>query len=335
MDSKHNEIIELMKIQWKKMGIDATTEMMEMIKTNWETAGMDPQAMLNQFKLAEQTSQEISQQVAEVDLDEEENEDDDDDYEEEEEDEESEDDNTDGNYEFIAAKDADVSDENAQKGIACGSNLAFINKHNLNALSTFKPPFLISRIMKRDWGINSREELLEMLIWLQMEGHKQYYTLVLEKLKDIAPTEWANTVENVFYEEATWLHPNDENREDELEKVNGYIENVMVGYIRLAEWGCFKTMPLPKIETWDLGRAINLVRWGYDIKYLDKDEALYLINQYYTELKNCYDSWESLSEGYLMGFMMWSGNDVSLHDLFQNHITLLTLKESPWVNLEW
>ncbi len=339
-----------MKIQWQKWGADATTEMMEMVITSWRIAGLDPQTMLDQFKQAEETRDDVLKQVEDAERaaknqveDDDENEigDDDEDHDEEDEDEDFEFDHNDeieteeDIYKFISAIESDLLDEKDIKGIACGSNFAFAHKLPLNSLSTFKPPYLLYRKMKREWGIANREDLLAMLQWLCMEGDKENYNLVIKKLKDIPPNKWEYNVENALYDNDTWLHQEGANKNVALKDINIFIKKVIESYTLLEDWGCFKTLPLPKIDSWDLGRAINLVRWGYDVNFLEKGEALYLIDQYYTQLKFIYKSWKSLSEGFILGYALYSKDGEELANLFNEHKIILSLKTSPWVLQEW
>ena len=52
-EKSHQEIIEMMKIHWKKLGVDATDEMMGMIKTTWESSGMKPLQVLTDMMSAQ------------------------------------------------------------------------------------------------------------------------------------------------------------------------------------------------------------------------------------------------------------------------------------------
>ncbi len=224
-------------------------------------------------------------------------------------------------------EESDIQDEALLKDLAFGANLAFLNCEYLNTLETFKPYEQILASLEMDWGITNKAELTDMLDWLYSEGQRKLYNTIWAKLKGVPVAEWATKVEEAKLQLLT--------ENGDYENIQESAMNIAIGYKILKKIGCFKTMKEPSILTWDLGRAINLVRWGYDVKFLTKTEASDLIRKFSSELKKEYDSWSSLSEGYLMGFMMWSGDEEELADLYEDQQVLLTHAKSPWVSYNW
>ena len=298
-----------------------TKEQLELMKQQWTAMGLDADMMLQQLNNSMKLAEEAQKNYAAYNMNGasfmdglSSEEDDDDEFFNLE------------NEPSIKAE-SDVDDEGLIKDIAFGANLAFLNCEYLNTLETFKPYDQILASLEMDWGITNREELLEMLDSLYVDGHRKLYNTIWNKLKGVPMAEWANKVEEAKLQLLT--------ESSDYENIQGSAVNIAIGYKVLKKVGCFKTMKEPSVLSWDLGRAINLVRWGYDVKFLSREEAADLIRKYAFEMKKQYDSWTSLSEGYLMGFMMWAGDEDELADLYEDQQVLLSHANSPWVNYKW
>lgn len=290
-------------------------EQIEQMKQQWKAMGVDPEMMLQHMENSMKIAAEAQQNYAAFDptafgID---NTDDDDFFSLE--------------NDPSIKEDSDITDESLLKDIACGSNLAFLNCEYLNTLETFKPYEQILASLEMDWGITDREELLSMLDFLHQEGHRKLYNVIWNKLKSVPMAEWAKSIEEAKFQLLT--------ENSDYENIHGSALNIALGYKLMKKCGCFKKMKEPNILSWDLGRAINLVRWGYDVKFLSKDEAIELIRKYASEMRAVYNSWDALSEGYLMGFIMWSGDEEELADLYEDQQVLLTHADSPWMKHQW
>jgi len=57
---------------------------------------------------------------------------------------------------------------------------------------------------------------------------------------------------------------------------------------------------------WDLFRVGTLLSWGYEVGYIDHDEAVMLMEPTVRMLKTNFSSWEEAVENYLDGFVFWS-----------------------------
>lgn len=291
-------------------------ELLEIMKKQWELMGIDPSQMLKYMNNSQDMMRKIQKTYASkggvING-------------------ENGDEDGEGLFSFESdepgfKEESDITEESILKGIASGCNLAFLNSEYLNTLSTFKAFPEILEMLEADWGVESRGDLLETLEWLENEGHKKYFNIIWENLKEVPNAEWSIQLEGL---------PLNLLAQDEDDSINDYAENLIIGYQILKDLDCFKSIASPDILSWDLGRAINLVRWGYDVEFLTKDEAITLIQKYSEKLRNVYNSWESLSEGYLLGFIMWSGDEEELDALYDDHQVLLNHEKSPWVMYNW
>ncbi|PSL28273.1 DUF1266 domain-containing protein [Chitinophaga ginsengisoli] len=211
--------------------------------------------------------------------------------------------------------------------IACGANLAYLHGDRMDTLETDSDQEEIRGILKREWHINTRDKLLNNIDWLVNHGHRVYFKPIWNILTTLPVRERAAELEKLQQEFTA--------KGDEI-SVDLYASNISEGYKHLREEaGCFegKKCKLDAL-TWDLGRAINLCRWGYDAGFLSRDEAIGHIRKYGKELLHNYTTWTNLGENYLMGFAMWSGDLEQLDELYGAHCDLLSEDSSPWVLLE-
>jgi hypothetical protein len=223
-------------------------------------------------------------------------------------------------------EDSDLKKEEL-KAVACGANLAYLNCEYLNTLKTYLPEGQILALLERDWGINTREDLLETLKWLKKSGHRKRFKLIWKKLKEVPRAEWLSAIESIKFQ----LLSEDENAENLQE----YAINIANGYSQMHGAGCFQTMKAPNIMTWDMGRAINLCRWAFDVGFLSKKEAKEHIMKYAEKCYEKYDSWASLGEGYIMGVAMWCGDEERVQTMIDEQKVLLEHENSLWTKIKW
>jgi hypothetical protein len=308
----------LTKITSKKIDMaNIPDELMEQYKKQWEALGLDPNTMMQYMNNSMEMATNMQNQMADMlkgqfkPIDGSEPDDD---------------------FDFSLEnkpqikKDADISDEAILKAIACGGNLAFVNSMYLNTLGSYKPISQILEMLESEWEIESKDGLVDIIDWLTTSGHRKYFDLIKDGLKGVPQAEMAGKIEEIT---------NELDGERDFEVIESYAMNTIYGLKLLKGNGFFKTMKQPSILAWDLGRAINLCRWGYDVQYFTKEEALTMIQKCATQLYITYDSWRSLSEGYLLGCFMWSGDEERIEELFEEHTILLEHADSPWVNIAW
>jgi hypothetical protein len=289
------------------MAKDMMDEYFEVLKKQWAQMGLDPEAMMKQVRASQEMAKGFSAQMAQLmgaaggD--------------------------SSGlfNDEPPVNPETDLPGPAALKAVACGANLAYLNLQYLNTLKTFRPADQIEAVLESDWSIGSPEALAETLEWLDAAGHRAYFDPLWKKLKSTPVAEWALAIENVAL-----LFPG-----EEPDQIQSYASNLVYGYDFLKTRGFFKEMAEPSILSWDLGRSVNLCRWGHDAGFLSREDALQRILASARVLRKAYPSWRALSEGYLLGFAMWTRNDDELETLLVDHEKLLTHPKSPWVTITW
>jgi hypothetical protein len=224
-------------------------------------------------------------------------------------------------------EDSDLNEEET-KAVLCGANLFYRNGQYINTLSTYEDAETILGGLEGSWGVTNKDELIETIEWLEKGGHRIYFNLIWNKFKSLPKSEWASSIKDLELEALN-------NKNLDSERLKEFFSNLLEGYTVLAKHGCFSTMKDPDITSWDYARAINLCRFGYDVEFFTREEALGKIKYFANKMYSIYDSWRSLSEGYLVGFAMWNGDADYVEELLEQHELLLTHEKSLWTKINW
>ena len=160
------------------------------------------------------------------------------------------------------------------------------------------------------WGIDSRDDLLFMLHWLEQIGHRKRFNEMSLYMRTLSDHEFIAMLKGL-------------NKEDR----NSW-EVVFKEWSRLG----------PKsLVGWDFCRYIHLCRRGYLLGYLGEKEAWDLIMPKARLLQETFDSWWDLGENYLIGREFWSFERTEASGEFFSRAfeQLLKDEESPWHKIPW
>jgi hypothetical protein len=191
-------------------------------------------------------------------------------------------------------------DTNDQWAIACGADLAYYRGDILNDLTSDTDEDTCKEMLSEQWGIDNKKDFTEMAESLLDGRHSKIYRQLAE----------GEEVEG-FEEEA-------ENLEEALEV---FEEDEMI-----------EEDEIPDMLAWDLGRLINISRFAYDAKILNREEALHYIRKAAALMQKTYGSWKEMSVAYQLGRYTWGGDDV-YEELNDGMDDLLTEEDSPWVKM--
>ncbi|MFI5889792.1 DUF1266 domain-containing protein [Actinoplanes sp. NPDC051513] len=89
---------------------------------------------------------------------------------------------------------------------------------------------------------------------------------------------------------------------------------------------------------YDWGRAVNMARWGYKVRYLKEQQATEYVLRAGKQAFGRYTSWGDFSAGYALGRVLRFDNDefdVWYATVLEPHQTLFTDPASPWLRLAW
>ena len=171
-------------------------------------------------------------------------------------------------------------------------------------------------ICRRDWLVESREDLVRTLDWLAREGHRKPHRLAIrrgclldraalaarrEELRAAAATQ-PETLEELWRLDATQVG------------WHGLRRGVLLGF--------------------DAARAAMLVRCGLVLGWLDEAAAWTFLLDMAADVRRSFGSWEEYAADFKLSRALWRAIDAP--DLF-DAITdrLLADERSPWRSLPW
>jgi hypothetical protein len=168
-------------------------------------------------------------------------------------------------------------------------------------------------LLRRDWGITTREELLETMTVTELDGHASslaFVKKIISTNKDFS----FNAIFNKFQLSARQYN---------------YLKFAVVN------WGHYYNR---SILAWDLGRNIALCRWGYDTGFLTEEEAWEKIMYYARKIQSLYNSWAEYGLDYYFGRIFWAAGSGSEADYFLRTDEIyqkLMGRTGYWTGLEW
>jgi hypothetical protein len=137
------------------------------------------------------------------------------------------------------------------------------------------------QLLSQWWGVSDRTQLLDLLRWLQFEGHRVDFDELGRQVDTMDEHQFLVT-ESALTADPQQLHT--------LQVVRQY----------------HRALGQPGILAWDLVRYIALCRWGYIAGYMSFAEAWDYIMPAARRLQETFTSWESLQNDYLIGREFWS-----------------------------
>jgi hypothetical protein len=168
-------------------------------------------------------------------------------------------------------------------------------------------------LLSRDWGITTREELLETITVTELNGS----AAALGFIKKII-------AENTDYSFITVF-----NQFQLTARQYNYLKFAAVN------WEHYYNR---SILAWDLGRIIALCRWGYEVGFLGEEEAWEKIMYYARKIQSLYSSWAEYGLDYFFGRIFWASGSGSEMDYFltTDEVYQRLLSEGGhWSNLNW
>lgn len=168
-------------------------------------------------------------------------------------------------------------------------------------------------LLRRDWGIITREELLETMTAMELNGHAASLAFVKKIISGNRDFSF-NSIFNKFQLSARQYN---------------YLK------FTIANWGHYAART---ILAWDLGRNIALCRWGYDTGLLTEDEAWEKIMYYARKVQGLYNSWAEYGLDYYLGRIFWASGFGGEMDYFLKTDEVyqkLMGQGGYWNSLEW
>ena len=169
--------------------------------------------------------------------------------------------------------------------------------------------------LSRDWGITTREGLLENLDNLERGLHSASFREIQGIVFEVSLAASEYEVMNIL-NKYTW----------DQTKINRF------NYV----WNNWDEYHSRTIKAWDLGRAVSLCRWGYGAGFITEKEAWDRIIRIAKLIQPLYNSWEEYGYDYYMGRLFWaSGSRSEDSYLAPTESVYRRLMDSYWNWLEW
>ncbi|MDR1414610.1 MAG: DUF1266 domain-containing protein [Odoribacteraceae bacterium] len=184
-----------------------------------------------------------------------------------------------------------------QWAIACGADLIHLRGDVINDLTSGIDGDICREILSEQWGIDTRQQFIEMAESLKARRHSAVYETLDKKTTQGFAEEKQNLTNALrFFKSQKWI------------------------------------TAIPDMTAWDLGRLVHVTRFALDANLIDRPTALANLRDIAQGIKKHYTSWQQLSTGYQFGRAVWGGLD-ECQELRDGMEQLLTEKDSPWVTL--
>ena len=220
---------------------------------------------------------------------------------------------------FLYRADSDLNEEEL-RGIAYGAALAFRNESILNDVETGMDVWQSRELLKDWWDISDVRALRDAIQSLEAGGQRIFF-LAARAISKLPNEHRSAGIKAAFRGK--------EPDAEAVERLARYASN-LAGYFANAEAPLRDELAgLDDITVWDIGRAINLVRWGTDAKFIERPIARQVIATLGRPLRARYSSWEALGKSYLLGRVMWAGYDPDDRADFAAYRALTDSAESP------
>jgi len=161
------------------------------------------------------------------------------------------------------------------------------------------------------WGIENRQDLLTELQQLEEHGHRESFKKMGEEQLSLSDAQYHQMLQK-------------------LEKTD---PKAQVRFMLVHNY--YKTLGTKSIIAFDFIRHINLCRWGYAAGYITSEEAWSRIYSSAQVLQVTFDSWQDMSENYLLGRIFWSGDLSRNKDMLEGLERMKKRPQNPWLINKW
>ena len=167
-------------------------------------------------------------------------------------------------------------------------------------------------LLREWWEIDNRSDLLQVLEWLEREGHRVEFQKGGQSLVAMTDAQYRAALSAA------------RNRPE------------MVGRMKLAREH-YRKYRRSSLVAWDYCRYIMLCRWGYMVGFLSGDQAWSRIMPAARTIQGSFRSWSELGEDYLVGREFWSREETNRTGRIYRDIETRLVKDprSAWNQLPW
>jgi len=200
-------------------------------------------------------------------------------------------------------------------GIMTEANSSYRNSLNAFAMNESGADTSL-RILNRDWGIYTREELFETLDRLEDGGHPAALREIKRIIYECIKAGNDGSAISAILNKVQW---------DQV-KINRF------NYVN-RNWEKYQNVTL---QGWDLGRGVSLCRWGYNAGFITESEAWKRIFRIAELVQSLFSSWEEFGYDYYMGRLFWASSSGDEETYLERTEPIYRrLLNSYWSWLEW
>lgn len=226
--------------------------------------------------------------------------------------------------------------------LACGAHLAVMNAVPWNTMGAEYLNYLSDRLTLREWwGVETVQEWRSTIDQLLDRESRGPVDLVLALRNQTAQQAGVPvpTLDQATLGQAIADFCRERNAP--LESYTELIETA--GWVARCEHWMRRDAVLPPdgyVATqvaWDLGRAVNMARWGVSAGFCDLAQAEQLMKYVGAQTAESYRAWYEMSAGYILGRTIKMGLQGDPEKTYQEslsiHRALIADPGSPWRNL--
>lgn len=182
-----------------------------------------------------------------------------------------------------------------QWALAAGGPLAKMNMDTFVTLRNARSRGTVRHGLREWWDVSNRQEALQQLEWLEVEGHRTAF----KKMLAVARSRQS------------------------------------IGQPALQDLLLNQTFACDDLVAWDMGRLINVCRFAYTVGYIDEKLAWEKIMLAARLIQQNHTSWAELGDNYLLGWRYWQGGAPVDENLERANQWLKHDPASPWQQLPW
>ncbi|REF25592.1 uncharacterized protein DUF1266 [Xenorhabdus cabanillasii] len=203
-------------------------------------------------------------------------------------------------------------------GIILGAPYAVFNGH---AVNDYAPETAEDNGLSSAWGIKNRQDLLQQLFWLIMEGHSAGYYEIRDNVIHLSKNDFDTLLSSI--EKSQW---------DETEK-----QEIIWQYKMMYH----NTNDIQNVKylAWDYVRFSMLCLEGARLKYITKEEAKAWTRMLAPRLRKTYTGWGDLWHHLFITRWFWSAQDKQWTSSQSDYLAivnnLLQKKGSPATTIKW
>jgi hypothetical protein len=232
--------------------------------------------------------------------------------------------------------------------LAVGSLLNAKEGFALNTLTTGSHPETLLYAFQNFWGVNNRDDFLQLVQRLSGFPNQQDYELIWTEMRKAVSGESSSKgkLSGMFFSFVKSL------AETDFGAAHTGVKNLQgkVDYdteqLTLMMNNCFKWVELletlnirpdqvTNLMIWDASRLINTSRWALEQQWITPEQYFHICTPVAAKVQAAYSDWKSLTDACLVSSMIFAYEEERWDDFKASHERLIKDPQSPLTRLPW